>query len=92
MPREIPAEEFSLLHRMDEYGAEGCNQTEAAARERRTLRQVASIAEKHGLEFVSGVQVRAKISGKRLDDLIRDGDIVIADRTIADREPEEAVA
>lgn len=80
MPRVIPEEEWSLLHRIENHGAEGCNQTDAAALEGRSLRSAQQIAEKHGLEFVSGVQVRAKISGKRLDELVRDGEIVVGER------------
>lgn len=78
MPRTIPSDEMDLLQKLDLLGQRGFNQSEAAEELKLPLPTLRSKVEKHGLEMVNAVQVRAKLGGKRLADLVRDGEIVCA--------------
>lgn len=76
MPRIIPNEDLELLKKADLLAEKhGLNQTELASELGLAVQSLRNRAERHGLDFTNVVQVRAKIGGKRIWDLIADGEI-----------------
>jgi hypothetical protein len=82
MPRSVPSEEIELFRKVELLGEKGFNQSEAAADLGMSLHTLRTKIERHGLEMVNGVQVRAKLGGKRLADLLGDGEIVAAEEPV----------
>lgn len=77
MLREIPANDYRVIAETEQLGANGCSQVEIAARQSLALTTLRNTLEKHGLEMVSVIQVRSKIGGKTLAQLLEDGDIAV---------------
>lgn len=77
MPRLIPPSDYRVITETEQLGADGCSQVEIAARQSLALTSLRNTLEKHGLEMVSVIQVRSKIGGKTLQQLLEDGDIAV---------------
>lgn len=85
MARAIPAEDYRLIASVAALAAQGRNQSDIATDLEKPLTSLRNTLEKHGLEMVPVIQVRAKIGGKTLDELLEDGDLVIAADGAEDR-------
>lgn len=73
MARAIPTEEFEIIQRVAQLGQSGLNAVEVADALGKPVTSLRYVLEKHGMEMVSAVQVRAKIGGQTLAELIRTG-------------------
>lgn len=80
MPRVIPQDEYDLIRRVEELGAEGNTFSEIARLLDQPVGTLRYQLEKHGLEPVACVEVRAKLGRQRLSDLIAQGALVAEDR------------
>ena len=86
MARVIPRDDWELAHEIERLGNEGLNQSQIVERLGIPLSTLRNRVERHGLDLNNAVQVRAKIGGWTLSELIDSGAIVCADPEPAEAE------